>query len=44
VAFLPQGEDPDSLIRRSGTGAVQQVLDAALPLVEAVWEPITASV
>jgi DNA primase len=38
VAFLPQGEDPDSLSRKGGAGAVQQVLDSALPLIDAVWQ------
>lgn len=38
VAFLPQGDDPDSLIRRGGAGEVQRVLDAALPLVDTIWE------
>ncbi len=38
VAFLPQGEDPDSLIRGGGVAAVQQVLDDALPLIDAIWQ------
>ncbi len=38
VAFLPQGDDPDSLIRRGGAGEIGRVLDGALPLIEAVWE------
>jgi DNA primase len=38
VAFLPRGEDPDSLIRRGGAGAVRQALEGALPLIEAIWE------
>jgi len=38
VAFLPQGDDPDSLIRRGGAGEVQRVLDTASPLVDAIWE------
>lgn len=38
IAFLPAGEDPDSLVRRRGPGAVQEVLDTAIPLVEAIWE------
>lgn len=37
VAFLPEGEDPDSLIRRGGARAMTTVLDAAIPLAEAVW-------
>ena len=38
VAFLPQGEDPDSLVRSGGLAAVQQVLDDALPLIDAIWQ------
>jgi DNA primase len=37
VAFLPQGEDPDSLVRGGGVAAVQKVLGDALPLIDAVW-------
>ncbi|WP_207461960.1 DNA primase [Azospirillum sp. SYSU D00513] len=37
VAFMPEGEDPDSLIRVQGPRAMQAVLDAAIPLSEAVW-------
>jgi DNA primase len=38
VAFLPQGEDPDSLVRNGGLPAVTQVLDEALPLIDAIWQ------
>ncbi len=38
VAFLPKGEDPDSLVRQSGGAEARRVLDAALPLIDAVWE------
>lgn len=34
VATLPPGEDPDSLARRGGPAAVQQVLEEALPLTQ----------
>ena len=37
VAFLPEGEDPDSLIRVHGPRAMQEVLGEAIPLSEAVW-------
>lgn len=37
-AFMPSGEDPDSLLRRGGKLVLQQVLDAARPLVDMVWE------
>jgi DNA primase len=38
VAFLPQGEDPDSLVRNGGLPAVTQVLGDALPLIDAIWQ------
>lgn len=38
LAFLPEGEDPDSLIRQHGASAMQAVLEAALPLDQAVWD------
>ncbi len=41
VAFLPQGEDPDSLVRSGGAAAVRQVLDEALPLIDAIWQSAT---
>ena len=37
-AFLPAGEDPDSLVRQSGRAAFDQVLGAARPLAEMVWQ------
>jgi len=43
LAFLPEGEDPDSLIRHHGAGAMKAVLDASLPLDQAVWEMHLAS-
>jgi DNA primase len=36
-ATLPDGEDPDSLIRARGADAMRQVLDAAVPLNELLW-------
>jgi len=36
-AHLPTGEDPDSLVSKHGPGAMQTVLDAALPLSEVLW-------
>lgn len=41
-AFMPAGEDPDSLLRRQGKGALQNVLDTAKPLVDMVWEEAVA--
>ncbi|WP_448190006.1 DNA primase [Azospirillum sp. sgz301742] len=37
VVFLPEGEDPDSLIRAHGAKAMRGMLEAAIPLAEAVW-------
>ena len=37
LAMLPDGEDPDSLIKSDGTPAMSQVLEAALPLSEVLW-------
>jgi DNA primase len=41
-AMLPEGDDPDSLIRRAGRDAVNGVLTQAMPLVEKLWELETA--
>jgi len=35
---LPPGEDPDSLIRTRGAGAIESVLKLARPLSDLVWE------
>jgi DNA primase len=40
-AFLPRGEDPDSLIRRQGAPAMQSVLDKAEPLANVLWKTLT---
>jgi DNA primase len=40
-AFLPAGEDPDSLIAKSGAMTMQKLLDAALPLSEVLWRTET---
>lgn len=37
IAFLPEGEDPDSLLRSGGPDALNARLDASLPLAELVW-------
>ena len=36
-AFLPQGQDPDDLLRSSGAQAVEAVLAAARPLSDVLW-------
>ncbi len=37
-AFLPDGLDPDDLIRRDGAEAMTEVLTQAKPLVEVLWD------
>ena len=37
-ALMPEGMDPDDLIRAKGAGAVQKVLDAAMPMVNLLWQ------
>lgn len=37
-ALLPAGEDPDSLVRQGGPKAMREILDAARPLVDMLWE------
>ena len=41
-AFMPDGEDPDSLIRSGGQGALKSVLQAAMPLFDFLWATHTA--
>ncbi|MGB3408402.1 MAG: DNA primase [Jannaschia sp.] len=36
-AILPEGQDPDDLIRDKGRAAMQAVLDAAKPMVTLLW-------
>ena len=36
-ALLPDGEDPDSLVKFEGTKAIQRVIQGALPLSEVLW-------
>ncbi|MEC9342590.1 MAG: DNA primase [Pseudomonadota bacterium] len=42
-ALLPEGNDPDDLIRADGPEAMRTVLDQALPLAEMIWRRETAS-
>ena len=37
-AFMPEGEDPDSLIKSGGTKALQSVLGQAIPLFDFLWQ------
>ncbi|MGH6852159.1 MAG: DNA primase, partial [Methylocella sp.] len=36
-AVLPEGQDPDDLVRTNGREAVSQVLSRALPLADLIW-------
>ncbi len=36
-ALMPEGKDPDDLLRAEGAGALKSVLDAALPMVRLLW-------
>ncbi|MCB1384530.1 MAG: DNA primase [Nitratireductor sp.] len=41
-AILPEGLDPDDLIREAGPEAMGEVLDQALPLAQMIWNRETA--
>ncbi|MEJ0096421.1 MAG: DNA primase [Methylocella sp.] len=36
-ALLPEGQDPDDLVRSAGPGAMSDVLSHALPLADLIW-------
>ncbi|WP_136635156.1 DNA primase [Pseudooceanicola onchidii] len=40
-AVLPEGKDPDDLIKADGPAAMQAVLDKAFPLVDLLWREAT---
>ena len=42
--FLPDGEDPDSLIREQGKEAFEQILDTAKPLSQFLFDNLSAQV
>ncbi len=37
-AIMPEGQDPDDLLRAKGPQAVQSVLDEAIPMVRLLWQ------
>jgi DNA primase len=41
-AFMPDGLDPDDLIRAQGAKAMDKVLNAAIPLHDMIWQHLTA--
>lgn len=42
-AMLPEGRDPDDLVSQAGADAMREVLAAALPLVDMLWERETGT-
>jgi DNA primase len=42
--FLPDGEDPDTLIRKEGQAAFEERIETALPLSEFLFQQLTAQV
>ena len=40
-ALMPQGQDPDDVIRQGGPQALQGLLDQAVPMVELMWRQAT---
>jgi DNA primase len=40
-AFMPDGQDPDSLIKASGAAAFQKILDASISLFDFLWMSVT---
>ncbi|QIE45176.1 DNA primase [Pseudohalocynthiibacter aestuariivivens] len=37
-ALMPEGKDPDDILRAEGKGAVQKLLEGALPMVQLLWQ------
>ena len=37
-AVMPEGQDPDDVLRSSGPAALQTLLEAALPMVQLLWQ------
>jgi len=37
-ALLPEGQDPDDLLRAGGAAAMQKAIDAAQPMVQLLWK------
>jgi DNA primase len=42
-AFLPQGQDPDDLVRSAGSGALAVCLENAHPLIDVLWRRETSA-
>ncbi len=39
--MLPEGEDPDTLVRREGRASFRMLTDKALPLADLLWQTLT---
>ncbi|WP_147112822.1 DNA primase [Tateyamaria sp. syn59] len=37
-ALMPDGQDPDDLLKAQGAGALQKLLDDAMPMVKLLWQ------
>jgi DNA primase len=37
-AMMPEGQDPDDLLKSAGAGAFQALLDRAVPMVQLMWQ------
>ncbi|MEP4247809.1 DNA primase [Tateyamaria sp.] len=37
-ALMPEGQDPDDLLKSQGAGALQKLLDEAVPMVHLLWQ------
>ncbi len=42
--MMPEGDDPDTLVQREGTQAIEALIDKAEPLVNMLWSNLTAGV
>ncbi len=40
IAILPDGDDPDDLIKKGGREAVEKVLSSAQPLIDIIWKSL----
>ncbi|MDQ7069975.1 MAG: DNA primase [Rhodobacterales bacterium] len=37
-AIMPEGQDPDDVVRSGGKGAMQTLIDGAMPMVDLLWQ------
>ncbi len=42
IAFLPEGQDPDTLVKGQGAKALERVIENAMPLADFLWAEQTA--